>query len=401
MPSDYVIALNATVYYADIHIGHPLNTPVFRIRAFFKSTANLLDAHITLSQTGQVNKLFEFEGGSNDRIEIEAGDIGSMGSYGVYSTSINIIHSPETEFRESDYPVRLMMVITFNVLYPQNNVSHFISHGTGSIQGQKIIILHLFLKQFDFTDPCGNMPCGNGSCTPGIGSQYSCDCFAGFTGTNCEVNINDCPGNECVNGTCVDGVGNYTCDCEPGFNGTFCDQEINECDNVDCNNGTCTDLVNDYMCECYQYYTGQYCDTFLSCGASPCQNEGTCIDVDIGTFSCLCPPEWTGMTCGEDALPCDPNPCSNGGNCSNNGNKFLCACAMGWTGNTCADKELCSVEANSKEGLLLAVIFGLIAIILFLCGLSVLGFMLACKNHCKRRHSEEPNLSGECMSLLL
>ena len=204
------------------------------------------------------------------------------------------------------------------------------------------------------TDPCGNMPCVNGSCTSGIDFQYSCDCFTGFTGTNCDENIDDClPCNECANGACIDGIAAYTCDCEPGFNGTFCDQEINECDTVDCNNGTCTDLVNDYMCECYQYYTGQHCDTFLSCGSSPCQNEGTCVDVGIGTFSCLCPPEWTGMTCGEDALPCDPNPCSNGGNCSENGNEFSCTCTMGWTGETCADDDpslsFCN-ETQCKNG---------------------------------------------------
>ncbi|CAI8037844.1 Neurogenic locus notch homolog protein 1 [Geodia barretti] len=322
LPSDYAIALNATVYYAKIHIGQPLNTPVFRIRAFFNTTANIVTSSISLSQTGKINKLFEFEGGSNNRI----GDIVvPIADHSVFDTSINLVQHPDTQFGESEYPVPLMIVISLNALLSNSNVmsaSHVTSQGRGSIQ-----------------DPCSNKPCVNGSCTPGISADYSCECFTGFTGTDCDENIDDCPGSECVNGTCVDGIANYTCDCDPGFNGTLCDQEINECHTADCNNGTCTDLVNDYMCQCYQDYTGQHCDTLLSCSSSPCENEGTCIDEEQGTFLCLCPPEWTGMTCGEDALPCDPNPCNNGGNCSENGAEFSCDCVVGWTGDTCADDD--------------------------------------------------------------
>ena len=37
---------------------------------------------------------------------------------------------------------------------------------------------------------------------------------SGFTGENCEVNIDDCVNNVCQNGgTCVDGVNTYTCTC--------------------------------------------------------------------------------------------------------------------------------------------------------------------------------------------
>ncbi|CAI8037839.1 Neurogenic locus notch homolog protein 1 [Geodia barretti] len=334
LPSDYAIALNATVYYAKIHIGQPLNTPVFRIRAFFNTTANIVTSSISLSQTGKINKLFEFEGGSNNRI----GDIVvPIADHSVFDTSINLVQHPDTQFGESEYPVPLMIVISLNALLSNSNVmsaSHVTSQGRGSIQ-----------------DPCSNKPCVNGSCTPGISADYSCECFTGFTGTDCDENIDDCPGSECVNGTCVDGIANYTCDCDPGFNGTLCDQEINECHTADCNNGTCTDLVNDYMCQCYQDYTGQHCDTLLSCSSSPCENEGTCIDEEQGTFLCLCPPEWTGMTCGEDALPCDPNPCNNGGMCLQNGTEFSCNCAVGWTGENCTrDIDECIIDALCENG---------------------------------------------------
>ncbi|CAI8037842.1 Neurogenic locus notch homolog protein 1 [Geodia barretti] len=365
LPTSYDIALNATVYYAEILSDYPLNSSVFKIRVYFSSTVGLLDAHISLSQTGQINNLFEFEGGRYDTISVSTGDFISIGDHSVFDTAINLVRRPGAVFAESDYPVDLHISITLNTLFSPDVSPHRQSIGSGTI--------------YLAPDPCDNLPCANGStceaissveytchcpagyagsrcseiddaclafepcisgsCTAGTGADYSCECFTGFTGTNCSENIDDCPGSECVNGTCVDGIANYTCDCDPGFNGTLCDQEINECHTADCNNGTCTDLVNDYMCQCYQDYTGQHCDTLLSCSSSPCENEGTCIDEEQGTFLCLCPPEWTGMTCGEDALPCDPNPCSNGGNCSENGAEFSCDCVVGWTGDTCADDD--------------------------------------------------------------
>lgn len=43
---------------------------------------------------------------------------------------------------------------------------------------------------------------------------------AGFTGQNCEENVDDCPGNNCKNGgACVDGVNTYNCRCPPEWTG--------------------------------------------------------------------------------------------------------------------------------------------------------------------------------------
>lgn len=42
----------------------------------------------------------------------------------------------------------------------------------------------------------------------------------GFNGTNCENNIDDCPGHQCANGgTCMDGVNTYNCQCPPEWTG--------------------------------------------------------------------------------------------------------------------------------------------------------------------------------------
>ncbi|XP_078597011.1 uncharacterized protein LOC144873487 [Branchiostoma floridae x Branchiostoma japonicum] len=80
----------------------------------------------------------------------------------------------------------------------------------------------------DDHNDCDPNPCGVHAiaCQDNVGF-YSCACEMGFTGTLCDVNINDCHNSSCRNGgTCVDGVGNYTCVCPDGFNGKLCEKQI-------------------------------------------------------------------------------------------------------------------------------------------------------------------------------
>lgn len=44
----------------------------------------------------------------------------------------------------------------------------------------------------------------------------------GFTGLNCEINIDDCAPNPCYGGTCTDLVNAYRCECPQGFYGSNC-----------------------------------------------------------------------------------------------------------------------------------------------------------------------------------
>lgn len=54
-----------------------------------------------------------------------------------------------------------------------------------------------------------------------------CECVNGYRGRLCEVDIDDCDPNLCLNGaTCLDGVATFTCRCPPGFNGTRCETGI-------------------------------------------------------------------------------------------------------------------------------------------------------------------------------
>ena len=67
---------------------------------------------------------------------------------------------------------------------------------------------------------CQSNPCHNNGQCRDVNGQYVCDCASGFTGSNCETNINNCEG-VVVQGNfrCVDGVDSYTILCKPGYYG--------------------------------------------------------------------------------------------------------------------------------------------------------------------------------------
>lgn len=52
---------------------------------------------------------------------------------------------------------------------------------------------------------------------------------------------------------------------------------------------------------------------------------------------------WSGEapTCEAARSPCDPNPCLNGGSCSEDGTDFTCTCARGFLPPTCATRVSC------------------------------------------------------------
>ena len=66
---------------------------------------------------------------------------------------------------------------------------------------------------------CESNPCANdGNCTSMGSFNFICQCAVGYTGSTCEVNIDDCVSVTCPsNSICMDGVNAYECTCLPGF----------------------------------------------------------------------------------------------------------------------------------------------------------------------------------------
>ncbi|XP_078575877.1 uncharacterized protein LOC144861748 [Branchiostoma floridae x Branchiostoma japonicum] len=209
---------------------------------------------------------------------------------------------------------------------------------------------------------CDPNPCINGgSCTQGVPGTYSCDCMDGWTGDNCGQDVNECDPNPCTNGgTCSQGApgsGTYSCDCTVGWTGTNCGQDINECDPNPCNNGgSCTQGVpGTYSCDCTAGWTGDNCEQDIDeCDPNPCINGGSCTQGVPGTYSCDCTDGWTGDNCEQDVNECDPNPCTNGGTCRQGApgsGTYSCDCTVGWTGTNCEqDVNECSPNPCANGG---------------------------------------------------
>lgn len=210
-----------------------------------------------------------------------------------------------------------------------------------------------------------------------------CQCNAGWNGSTCNVNINECftldtpcPSNsacldlqgsyECIcslgyfktsSGTCeacdhlhygVECVHNCSCIaantdiCDPatgacvclsGWEGATCNLNKNECIHTPgiCNDTlkTCTDTVGSYACNCINGYTkqiGDVCTDDNECllGTHNCLQQ--CVNKP-GTYSCACSQGFTGTynNC-TDILECSriPSPCSQ--KCTEMVGSYSCSC---------------------------------------------------------------------------
>ncbi|KAG8013459.1 Protein jagged-2, partial [Nibea albiflora] len=210
--------------------------------------------------------------------------------------------------------------------------------------------------------------CGpHGRCISLPAGNFSCSCEAGFTGTYCHENINDCTSSPCKNGgTCIDGINSFQCFCPDGWEGSLCDVDVNECNRNPCQNGgQCVDLLNDFYCNCVDNWKGKTCHSpkNSTCDSGPCENGGTCVGGG-DAFTCICKDGWEGPTCAQSIVlfpfsdvlltksgsgseaPADKglppsSPSSavtdsyNGGICVDGVNWFRCECAPGFAGPDC------------------------------------------------------------------
>ena len=139
-----------------------------------------------------------------------------------------------------------------------------------------------------------------------------CSSFFNCTGPNCEMNINDCASEPCMNsGTCLDGIGGFVCNCTegitgrlcdvlcpPGHEGEFCESTIFYCSQSSCmNGGTCMENIGGFRCHCPDGYTGPRCELNNTCTVAQCFNGGTCVNLPTGGSECECLPGFDGTNC--------------------------------------------------------------------------------------------------------
>ena len=175
-------------------------------------------------------------------------------------------------------------------------------------------------------------------------NNFQCSCLAGFSGTFCEVNIDDCESNPCNNGgNCVDGIASFTCECSSRFMGDTCDLVYDPCEPQPCeNDGACVKLRDerseardtDFNCTCLLGFNGTRCENNIDdCVAADCESFQQCFD-GVNTFTCACPLGFTGEGCSEDIDECASSPCARG-ECTNLAGRYECTCPQGWTGLNC------------------------------------------------------------------
>nr|KAG5706278.1 hypothetical protein BaRGS_026060 [Batillaria attramentaria] len=85
------------------------------------------------------------------------------------------------------------------------------------VTSQPVLVL-MMTKGAD-TDPSVN----GATCTDDV-NRFNCTCVAGYTGSACETDIDDCLPSPCQNGaTCVDVVNGFNCTCSAGYTGSRCE----------------------------------------------------------------------------------------------------------------------------------------------------------------------------------
>ncbi|CAL8299917.1 unnamed protein product [Merluccius merluccius] len=83
-----------------------------------------------------------------------------------------------------------------------------------------------------------------------------------------------------------------------------------------------------------------------ACGYKVCRNGGRCRATAADSFTCACPPSWTGPACGQ-AVACVNHLCRHGSACApSNGTSYDCLCPLGWQGRRC-DRRV-SADATGR-----------------------------------------------------
>jgi hypothetical protein len=94
-------------------------------------------------------------------------------------------------------------------------------------------------------------------------------------------------------------------------------------------------------CQCIKGYEGPAtkCVDGDDCTPNPCLNGGGCSDQGLDAFACTCMDGWEGELCDINVDDCAKKPCLNGGVCTDLVAGYQCSCPAGWIGDNCEINE--------------------------------------------------------------